>query len=80
MPPISRYSAFIIPNMRELRGERNMTEFMTVSEVAKILRMSPRQVQYRAQSGDLRSIKPFRKVLIYKDAVAQLIGCKVEEL
>lgn len=57
-----------------------MNEFMTVNEVAKILRMSPRQVQYRAQVGDLRSIKPFRRRLIYKDAVANLIGCKTEEL
>lgn len=60
-----------------------MYEFMTVNEVAKIFRMSPRRVQEYALAGEptgFKSAKPFGRVLIYKSSVAEKLGCKVEEL
>ena len=57
-----------------------MTEFMTVEEVAKIFRMSTRRVQVLAQAGELASVKPFRRLLIKKDSVAQKLGVRPEEL
>lgn len=55
-------------------------DFMTPKEVAKLFKMSIRHVQYLAMAGDLKCIKPFGRILIYKKAVAEKIGCKVEEL
>ena len=55
-------------------------EFMTPHEVAKLFRMSARRILEYAQAGELKSIKPFGRVLIYKSAVAEKLGCKVEEL
>jgi excisionase family DNA binding protein len=54
--------------------------FFTVKEVADLLRMSPRRVQEYIRSGELESAKPFGRLLVYKSAIAQRLGCKVEEL
>lgn len=54
--------------------------FLTVPEVARMCRMSKRRVQELAAAGDLKSAKPFGRLLIYKSAVAEKIGCSVEEL
>ena len=57
-----------------------MPEYMTVNEVASLLRMSPRQVQYLAKANEFDYVKPFRKVLICKSSVAKKLGIKPEEL
>lgn len=57
-----------------------MPEYMTVNEVASLLRMSPRQVQYLAKANEFEYVKPFRKVLIFKSSVAKKLGIKQEEL
>ena len=54
--------------------------FLTVPEVAKMCRMSKRRVQEYVQAGELRGAKPFGRLLIYKDSLAQRLGCSVEEL
>lgn len=54
--------------------------FLTVNEVAKLFRMSPRRVQEYVRSGELPAAKPFGRLLIYKSAIAQRLGCKVEEI
>jgi excisionase family DNA binding protein len=54
--------------------------FLTVEEVANMFRMSKRRVQEYVRAGELPAAKPFGRVLIYKSAIAQRLGCKVEEL
>lgn len=53
---------------------------MTVNEVACLLRMSPRQIQYLAKAKEFDAVKPFGKVLIRKESVAEKLGIKPEEL
>lgn len=57
-----------------------MYEFLTVKEVATLCRMSQRRVLERVQAGDIKAVKPFGRVLIYKDSLAKRLGVRGEDL
>ena len=57
-----------------------MTEFLTAKETAQLLRLSVRRVQELAAAQELKSVKPFGRVLIYKNDVAEKLGIRPEEL
>ena len=58
-----------------------MTNFLTVKEVAQVMRMSIRQVQYHAAAGHFKgAVNPLGKYLIPRDSIAAMLQVSKEEL